>query len=450
MSALPGALLGGRRLSLTAALPRVGTSVAVAGGTAFSLTPSLLPRAAAVQGILTGVLIAALWGLTALAGRLRPSAPTAPAPRMVGTIAAGVVVTWAAAAANHWQNSLRAAMSLPPIGPAHWAAVGFWAVAVCLVCFGVTRGAVAAARRLGVLRGTALAAVLTSVMWLVAAPAAASTAAQHFRTTSSVVDPSLVAPEADSVVPWTSLGAEGRRFVAGASYPNSVRTYVGLDSAPDVDARAALAVRELDRAGGFARGHLVVAVPTGSGWIDGEAARGIEQRFGGDVAIVGQQYSYAPSWWTFLFGRADAESSARALFAAVSQHVSAMPAATRPALHVYGQSLGSIGGSAIFDSDPAARPATCSVLWAGPPAGAVDVDGAAVLANVSDPVVWWSPALATSPPDLSRTRVDAPVPQWIPFATFVQTTVDLVFALGAPTGHGHVYGIDQGLSLPGC
>ncbi|WP_407829790.1 alpha/beta-hydrolase family protein, partial [Staphylococcus aureus] len=82
--------------------------------------------------------------------------------------------------------------------------------------------------------------------------------------------------------------------------------YAGLDSAPDTASRAALAVSELDRVGGFARNSVVVAVPTGSGWIDTHAVDGIEQRFGGDVAIVGQQYSDAPSWATFLFSRDDA------------------------------------------------------------------------------------------------------------------------------------------------
>lgn len=447
MSAIPHP--GTRTLALAGALPRVGTSLAVSGAALVSLAPSLLPRSPVVQGALTGLLVAAAWGVAALFGRLRRSTGGGPVPRLIAAVLGVAVVGWSVASADHWQNALRAAMALPAVGAAHWAQVGFWAVALCLVTFAITRGLARGVRRLGPLRCTVLVGTLMPLLWFVAAPATVDAATAHFRSTSSVVDPTLVAHENDSLVPWSTLGAEGRRFVAGTSDARSVRTYVGLDSAPDVDARAALAVRELDRAGGFTRGHLVVAVPTGSGWIDGEAARGLEQRYDGDVAIVGQQYSYAPSWWTFLFGRADAERSARALFAAVSQHVAAMPADTRPALHLYGQSLGSIGGSAIFD-DAEARERTCSVLWAGPPAGAVDVDDAAVLANTSDPVVWWSPDLATSPPDLSRTRVDAPVPQWLPLASFVQTTVDLVFALDAPTGHGHRYGGDQGLSMPAC
>ncbi|WP_305092041.1 alpha/beta-hydrolase family protein [Prescottella sp. R16] len=431
MSAVHAPRLGTRIHVGAAALPRVSTSLAVSAGTLISLAPSLLPRPAAVQGILTGVLVSVLWGLATLARRRRRTV-TSPGTRAVAATAAVVVAGWGAVLADHWQNSLRTAMALPGTDIGYWIRVECWAGAVCLAGFVAARAVTAGTRRLGRLgrlgrrRVIALGGVLVALGWFVAVPAATTAAAQHFRSSNT----------------------EAERFLTGGSDPRAVRSYVGLDAAPDVASRAALAVRDLDRAGGFGRGHVVVAVPTGSGWIDGEAARGIERRFDGDVAIVGQQYSYAPSWVTFLFGRNDAAESARALFTAVSAHIAAMPVDTRPDLHVYGQSLGSIGGSAVFDSG--AETAVCSVLWAGPPAGAVRTDGAAVLANSSDPVVWWSPTLLTRAPDLSRVRIDAPVPQWIPFVSFVQTTVDLVFALDAPTGHGHRYGDDQGLRLPGC
>ena len=61
----------------------------------------------------------------------------------------------------------------------------------------------------------------------------------------------------------------------------------------------------------------------------------------------------------------------------------------------------------------------------------------------SDPVIRWQPSLLWSPPDLSRARVDAPQPAWLPVVGFVQTSVDLLFALDAAPGHGHRYGPDQ-------
>lgn len=433
------------------ALPRVATTLALTGGAVTSLAPSLLPRGPVVQGVLTGILVALCWGVATVARRLRSGAPTPHRDaRAVALVLAGVALVWSVATANHWQNAVRAAMSAPPIGAGHWAEATVWAGATCLALYAIARGISSAARRLGLLRVLALTVVAGTVLIAGAAPAAADVATQHFRSTSARIDPTLGSGDPQSLVPWSTLGAEGRRFVAGASDPRGVRTYVGLDSAPDTAARARLAVAELDRAGGLHRSHVVIAVPTGSGWIDGEAARGLERRFAGDVAIVGMQYSYAPSWATFVFGRADAEASARALFAAVSDRIAELPAAERPALHVYGQSLGSVGGSAIFGSTADQRARTCSVVWAGPPAGAVRADGATVLANSSDPVVWWSPALLTQAPDLSTARTDAPVPQWLPVISFVQTGVDLLFALNAPSGHGHRYGDDQGLSMRDC
>ena len=42
------------------------------------------------------------------------------------------------------------------------------------------------------------------------------------------------------------------------------------------------------------------------------------------------------------------------------------------------------------------------------------------------------------------------MPQWIPVVSYLQTTVDLMSAQNAPTGHGHRYGADQGSLLPEC
>ncbi|PTR31822.1 putative membrane protein [Rhodococcus sp. OK519] len=434
------------------ALPRVGTTLAVTGGVVASLAPSLLPRGPVTQGVLSGVLVALGWGAVSLLRRLRRSgaAERSRDVRVVALLISAVAFVWCVETANHWQNAVRAAMGAPAIGAGHWAEVAFWAGSTFLALIGLTRGTHSIARRLGLVRGAALAIVAGTILTVGAIPATASAASQHFRSTSGQMDPALGSGDPQSLVPWSTLGAEGRRFVAGTSDPRSIRTYVGLGSAPDVTARARLAVAEMDRAGAFGRSHVIVAVPTGSGWIDGEAARGLERRFDGDVAIVGMQYSYAPSWATFLFGRADAEESARALFGAVSERTARLPVENRPDLHVYGQSLGSVGGSAIFDNSADQQTRACSVVWAGPPAGAVRTEGATVVANSSDPVVWWSPGLLMHEPDLDNARIDAPVPQWIPAVSFVQTGVDLLFALNAPSGHGHRYGDDQGLAMREC
>src|SRR4029450_6577067 len=84
----------------------------------------------------------------------------------------------------------------------------------------------------------------------------------------------------ESLVPWEDLGLQGRNFVGKGPTPaeleefsgepaqEPVRAYVGLASAEDVGDRAALAVEELERAGGFDRSVLVVVTTTGTGWVD--------------------------------------------------------------------------------------------------------------------------------------------------------------------------------------
>ncbi|MGW0040491.1 alpha/beta-hydrolase family protein [Rhodococcus sp. NPDC003348] len=436
-----------RALSLpgvTITAPRIATTVAVASAAAASLAPSLLPRPALVQALLTGLLVAAGWGLAALRhrrpGRRSATTESGSTTRTVAAGAGAVTVGWAVLIADHWQNGVRSAMGVAAVGPTHWALVLVLGGVVAAVLIGGARGLGALARRPHGRRvgAAVLVTAVTATVW--AAPAALSRTADASGPAGPAT--SSMSGAADSLVPWESLGAHGRRFVSAPAAPGTVRTYVGLDSAPSLDARVDLAVRELDRAGGLARSHVVVAVPTGSGWIDSNAVAGFERRFGGDVAEIAVQYSAAPSWVTFVTDRAGATESARALYAALAQRISRMSPDERPALHLYGQSLGALGAAAVG--------AECGVLLAGPPGGAPIRPGTTVLANASDPVVHWSPRLLVAPPRLDGVRPDAPTPAWLPVVSFLQTTVDLVTSLGAAPGHGHRYGTDQGTALPDC
>ncbi|NLE79849.1 MAG: hypothetical protein GX610_09755 [Rhodococcus sp.] len=424
-----------------------------------SLAPSLLPRPPIMQGIVTGLLAALAYALAVLAGRVLVAIRNTPerepreSAQVLALLFSAIAVSWAVVATDHWQDGLRLSMGMPTIGPSHWAQATVCGALTFLVLFGAGNGLGRLARRVG--RPGAVTAIVVGVVGAqVIGPAAAAMLSESYSESNSVIEASVDRPlaterDGGAAVRWETLGREGRRFVAAGDRSPAIRTYVGLNSADDTNTRAALAVSELDRAGGFDKSAVVVAVPTGSGWIDASAASGIEQRFGGDVAIVGLQYSFAPSWVTFLFARDAADESATALLSAVTEHVSGMPTDRRPDIYVYGQSLGSVGGSAaLADSD--ARASVCGILWAGPPAGSVDTRGATVLANTSDPVVWWSPKLITTPPDLDSADRDAPIPAWLPGISFVQTSVDLLTALSVPPGHGHRYGTEQGTALPEC
>lgn len=446
-----------RRDPARPAVPRATTSIILAVAVVASLAPSLLPRSSLTQAIVTGVFATAGLAVSALLHRLCRSVVNI-RPNIVARQAFAVVSAVSVAAAAvvdiRWQNGLRDAMGSERTSTFHWVEVACGSVSVCavLVVIGVAlcRGTL----RLGLVRAAALGVAAAGVVHLVVVPMAWDSLSSRFAASDAYLGSSPTIPlsltrsgSTASSIAWDALGREGRKFVAGGNENEAVRTYVGLHSAPTLHDRADAAVTELDRAGGFTKAHMVLAIPTGSGWVDENAVSGIEERFDGDVATVALQYSVQPSWATFLFARSEAEDSAAALLDAVRTRIDALPEFARPDLYVYGQSLGSVGGSSAVADRPGA---VCAALWAGPPAGEVVEGQAVVLANSSDPVVRWSTDLITTAPDLSSTRTDAPVPQWIPVVSYLQTTVDMVSALGAPAGHGHRYGTDQGTSLPEC
>jgi uncharacterized membrane protein len=302
-----------------------------------------------------------------------------------------------------------------------------------------------------------------------------------------------------SLVPWEDLGLQGRNFVgkgptaaeltafSGRAALEPVRAYVGLASAADARDRAALAVRDLQRAGGFDRAVLVVVTTTGTGWVDPAASDSLEYEFNGDTAMVAMQYSYLPSWLSFLVDQVKARDAGRALFDAVYGAWSQLPPESRPQLYVFGESLGTFGGEAAFSGLADIENRTDGVLWAGPPnfnelwrgivadredgtpewlpvyeAGRTvrfadeapdlgrppspwDEPRVVYLQNASDPIVWWSPQLILNRPDWLRGERGPDVSQstvWLPFVTFWQVTADMVFAVGVPDGHGHKYEAD--------
>ncbi|WP_264001364.1 alpha/beta-hydrolase family protein, partial [Mycolicibacterium gadium] len=96
-----------------------------------------------------------------------------------------------------------------------------------------------------------------------------------------------------------------------------IRAYAGKNSANGIKASAELAARELERAGGFKRKVIAVATTTGTGWINEAEASALEYMYNGDTAIVSMQYSFLPSWLSFLVDKENARQAGQALFEAV-------------------------------------------------------------------------------------------------------------------------------------
>jgi uncharacterized membrane protein len=296
-----------------------------------------------------------------------------------------------------------------------------------------------------------------------------------------------------SGVSWESIGREGRAFVASGPSAGEiaavvgdpaavepVRAFVGLETAPTPQERAEIAVAELRRLGGFQRGAIAVAGTTGSGWIDPKPADALEYATHGDVATVSTQYSYLPSWLSFLVDRSRAATNAEQLLTAVRVELDGMPADQRPELYVYGESLGAFSTDNAFTSVEDMSTTTDGALLIGPPsfdatwqkvvagraAGSpvwkpVYGDGALVrvattdadltdqtltwttdnpiiyLTHASDPIVAWTADHAAWL-DPRGPDVSAKVIAW-PVVAGWQATVDQFNANGVPAGHGHVY-----------
>jgi uncharacterized membrane protein len=272
--------------------------------------------------------------------------------------------------------------------------------------------------------------------------------------------------------------------LTGRPAKEPIRVYAGLETAGDTDARMRVIVDELERTGAFDRKTLVVIPTTGTGWVNPTAAQTMELVADGDSALVAAQYSYLPSWLSFVADRQAAADAGRALVTAVHDRWLTKPADRRPKLFVYGESLGTQAGEGAFDGLAEIRDTVDGVLWVGPPnsnplwrsltdrrdPGTPETeptyaDGLVVrfannaagitrnprewlsprvlyIQHPSDPVVWWSTDLLFSEPDwlAERTADDASAMRWYPIVTFWQVSADLGNAAGVPDGHGHNYG----------
>ena len=487
----------------------------------WSLTPSLLPRPWYVQSTESGIALVMGYAVgTAISWIVRTRLALRPSPQTrrhawwsLGVLAAVTAPTMMFLHAR-WQREVRALVDAPQPSTASYFRVLGVALLVGFVVVGLARGlrdAVAwVARRLPrfLPRGlaTVLAAALVAVMLvlllnglLVRVLLAAANAA--FRSADEGNKPGVVrtydplrSGSGASLVSWESLGKEGRAFVVGGPRETEltnfsgrpamdpIRVFAGLRSAGSLRAEAALAVRELDRTDAFSRSVLAVGTTTGRGWVDPQLANPLEYMYNGDTAIVAIQYSYLPSWLSFLVDQTRARQAGQELFDQVYERWAHLPADHRPKLLVFGESLGAYGSQAAFSGAADLRNRTDGVLWVGPPydssltrqfaterapgsperlptfengrtvrysanAENVPTEGwqsprVLVLQHASDPVVWASWNLVLHRPAwLGERRGPDVISQmhWYPVVSFWQISGDLLFSTGATPGHGHRY-----------
>lgn len=487
-----------------------------------SLAPSLLPRDFALQGALSGCSFAAGYGVGAFLAWLWRylELPVAAPRRLAALKRIGVAVCTFSAAFSLWrastfQDSVRLLMDMPPVESGRPVEVAAIAVVVFIVILVVARVFAAILRmvagRLGRLIPRRIAnvlgaAIVVLVFWTaidgLLFKGALRMADVSFQRFDALIEPDVEKP-ADpgrtgslaSLVSWQSLGRAGRQFVgstpaaediaalAGGAAMEPLRVYVGLNSAETVEERAQLALDEMRRVGAFDRSVLVIATPTGTGWIDNAAIEPLEVLHRGDVATVGLQYSYLTSWLSLLFEPAYGSESARALFRAVYDHWTGLPREDRPRLYLYGLSLGALNSDLSADLYDVLGDPFHGALWVGAPFSAPTWrnatdgrqpgspawlprfrDGSVIrFANqhgladrdstwgplrivfvqyASDPVTFFRPdAVWRVPPWMDRERgpdVSGAL-RWFPIVTLLQLGLDMALATTTPVGFGHVY-----------
>jgi uncharacterized membrane protein len=488
-----------------------------------SFTPSLLPRSGTIQGIVWGITAAIGYGLGVLFAWIwrafADRGPRRPRRRswLVFFISAAVLVVVSFGLGQYWQYEIRKLMGVTEYNIGLVVASPFIAALVFCLLLLIGRGlrglyrwvahllnrwiGRSAARATGWILVAGLAYLVVTGLLLQGFVNVMNEAysVRDTKTAEGIHQPttSLRSGGPGSVIPWDTLGWQGRNFIGkgpsasdiekatGQPAMEPIRIYTGLASASDAEARANLAVRDLERAGGFQRKNLLVVTTTGSGWVDPALVDSFEYLSDGDAATVAIQYSYLPSWISYLVDQSKAREAGRALFDAVYGAWNQLPQDQRPRLYVAGESLGSFGGETAFSGEQSMANLTNGALWAGPPnfntlfrefsdhrdPGSPEVqpiyhDGRIVrfaddatadippdgqpwpasrvlyMMHPSDPIVWWSPHLIFSEPDWigEPPGKDVLVGMfWMPFVTFWQVTADLPFATGVPAGHGHKY-----------
>ena len=244
---------------------------------------------------------------------------------------------------------------------------------------------------------------------------------------ATVPGPALRSGDAGSLVDRAGLGAEGRAFV-DAARPGPARAYVGIGHAGAEEARVQLALQEWVRLGGLDRAVVLVAAPTGSGWVDRAAVAAAEEAAGGDLVTVVVQYAERPSALEHLLGGDRPARVTTALVRGLRAVLDTRPPGERPRLVLFGESLGAAAVERV-----AAEVPVDGCLAAGAPGGATASGGSPChrTHNADDPVGWWSPRLLLDPP--------GGLP-WLPVVTFWQVTAELAVSLDQPPGHGHSYG----------
>lgn len=492
-----------------------------------SLTPSLVPRDWIMQGALAGASMAAGYVATQFLLALWRTLEIPVLRGRAATIAHGVVavpvlvlLVRCVVLASSWQDSIRTRMHMPPVEAANTTKMLLLATAIFLLLFVLGKAVqglfdllrrrlarhipATSANVLGLLLAGLIVVVLTRDGVVNAAMRVADSsyvAAQH------LTDPNLAAPAEGwqsggpgSAVDWGLMGAPGRDFVLqgpraaaisafnGRPARDPLRIYVGLAQGKAPEDRARVALTEMLRTGAFDRKILIVASPTGTGWMDPASYDALEYMHDGDVATVAVQYSYLQSPLALIFETDAGLAQSTALMRLVYDHWRQLPPEHRPRLYLHGISLGAWSSMYAFNPFQMMNEPVAGAFWVGPPFpstlwrqtnaarepgspyilptidddeviryasqyAAPDRSGRPwgrlrilFLQHASDPIVFYTPQSLWRPPEWMR---EPPAPDvsptlnFTPIVTQLQLAVDMLVSTSTPPGYGHLYDAEE-------
>lgn len=327
-----------------------------------------------------------------------------------------------------------------------------------------------------------------------------------------IVEPAYPAPPSSafvscgpmSVMPFDSIGKEGRRFVLMAltapeitaimneSAVPPIRIVGGFESADSLEGRVDLMMEDMHRLGAFDRSVIVIGSPTGVGYFNYSIAEALEYLTLGDCAIVVPQYALVPSALA-LTQTKKAEELTRLLLQRIRAELSNH--SNPPRILLIGESLGAnvaldcaVDASGhpyvpVFDELGVSGGLYLGVpfrtkMWHAWRADRMRTDPHYQLELVSEPAEigpkppdkkrhlmvvhhddpvnkygfrmiiqppWWMPAPAERPPLVPRES------KYRPFTTFILATVDLFNGMQSKPGTfvrtAHDYRIDIRLGL---
>jgi uncharacterized membrane protein len=274
----------------------------------------------------------------------------------------------------------------------------------------------------------------------------------------------LPAKPGTSEVKRKVMDARGLRFldtVMTGLKEQPVRVYAGLGSGDTPEARVQFAIDRMYELGAFDKSKIVIAQPSGSGFVNQVPIQTAEMLAEGDVATVALQYGNSRSFSIdSMIARNVAIEQHRMLIEAVHREVEKLPVDKRPEVYLYGESLGgwtaqdavTRDGVRGFDDLGITR-----ALWVGTPglshwservpaenavrvndldtlktmdSSDIDADDRVLeFRNPNDAVTKLDPRMLWSRPDwMGEVNPDQ---AWIPGISFLQTGLDTYNAIAA-------------------